>query len=135
MSHYACNGLHRCSHNWYTITSYTTNRRSQEDDDTSQRGTTFNHVLPVSSKDTLHFYRYLHTHVLIADKQFLLLLLLIHVAVQDHAQYLETYEVFHFIIPHGKLLAHYNIDSKYLGITYDKTKAVEISEQQKVLQY
>ena len=30
--------------------------------------------LPVSSKDTLHFYRYLCTHVLIANKQFLLLI-------------------------------------------------------------
>ena len=26
--------------------------------------------LPVSSEDTLHFYRYLHTHVLIANRQF-----------------------------------------------------------------
>ena len=26
--------------------------------------------LPVSSEDTLHFYRYLCTHVLIADRQF-----------------------------------------------------------------
>ena len=30
--------------------------------------------LPVSSDDTLHFYRYLHTHILIANKQFLLLI-------------------------------------------------------------
>ena len=30
--------------------------------------------LPVSSDNTLHFYRYLHTHVLIANKQFLLLI-------------------------------------------------------------
>ena len=30
--------------------------------------------LPLSSEDTLHFYRYLCTHVLIADKQFLLLI-------------------------------------------------------------
>ena len=30
--------------------------------------------LPVSLDDTLHFYRYLHTHVLIEDKQFLLLI-------------------------------------------------------------
>ena len=30
--------------------------------------------LPVSSEDTLHFYCYLHTHVLIANKQFLLLI-------------------------------------------------------------
>ena len=36
--------------------------------------------LPVSSKDTLHFYCYLHTHVLIANKQFLLL---INVPIQD----------------------------------------------------
>ena len=29
--------------------------------------------LPISSEDALHFYRYLCTHVLIADEQFLLL--------------------------------------------------------------
>ena len=43
-SHHACNGLHRCSHNWYTITSCTTSRRSQEDVNTHWRGTTFNHA-------------------------------------------------------------------------------------------
>ena len=36
--------------------------------------------LPVSSEDTLHFYRYLHTHIPIANKQFLLL---IDVPIQD----------------------------------------------------
>ena len=36
--------------------------------------------LPVSSEDTLHFYQYLCTHVLIANKQFLLL---IDVPIQD----------------------------------------------------
>ena len=30
--------------------------------------------LPISPEDTLHFYRYLHTHVLIDNKQFLLLI-------------------------------------------------------------
>ena len=30
--------------------------------------------LPISLEDTLHFYRYLHTHVLIENKQFLLLI-------------------------------------------------------------
>ena len=40
-------------------------------------------TLPVSSDDTLHFYRYLHTHVLIANKQFLLL---IDVPIQDRSQ-------------------------------------------------
>ena len=37
--------------------------------------------LPVSSEDTLHFYQYLHTHVLIANKQFLIL-----IDVQDWSQ-------------------------------------------------
>ena len=41
--------------------------------------------LSVSSDDTLHFYRYLCTHVLIANKQFLLL---IDVPIQDsHSKY------------------------------------------------
>ena len=83
--------------------------------------------LPVSSEDTLHFYRYIHTHILIADEQFLLL---IDVPIQDHAQQLEIYEVFNLVIPQRKFSACYNIDSKYLGITYDETKAVEISEHQ-----
>ena len=83
--------------------------------------------LPVSSEDTLHFYRYLHTYVLIADEQFLLL---IGVPIQDHTQQFEIYEVFNLAIPHRNFSAHYNINSKYLGITYDETKAVEITEQQ-----
>ena len=36
--------------------------------------------LPVSSEDTLHFYQYLHMHVLVTNKQFLLL---IDVPIQD----------------------------------------------------
>ena len=84
------------------------------------------HLL-VSSEDTLHLYRYLCTHILIADKQYLLL---IDVPIQDHAQQLEIYDVFNLVIPHRNFSACYNTDSKYLGITYDETKAVEISEQQ-----
>ena len=38
--------------------------------------------LPVSSDDTLHFYKYLSTHILNADKQFPLL---INVPIHDHA--------------------------------------------------
>ena len=45
--------------------------------------------LPVSSKDTLHFYRYLHTHILIANRQFLLL---IDVHIQDCTQQLSIYK-------------------------------------------
>ena len=56
--------------------------------------------LPVSSEDTVHFYRYLHTHALIADKQFLLL---INVPIQDCTQQFEIYEVFNLVIPHRNL--------------------------------
>ena len=42
--------------------------------------------LPVSSDDMLHFYRYLCTHVLVYEEQFLLL---IDVPIQDCAQELE----------------------------------------------
>ena len=83
--------------------------------------------LPVSLEDTLHLYRYLHTHILIADEEFLLL---INVLIQDQTQELEIYEVFNLVIPHRNFSACYNINSKYVGITYDKTKAVEILEQQ-----
>ena len=38
--------------------------------------------LPVSPDDTLHFYRYLCTHILIINKQFLLL---IDVPIQDRS--------------------------------------------------
>ena len=38
--------------------------------------------LPISPEDTLHFYMYLHTHVLIENKEFLLL---IDVPIQDRA--------------------------------------------------
>ena len=43
--------------------------------------------LTVSLEDTLHFYQYLCTHVLIANKQFLLL---IDVPIQDRSQQLST---------------------------------------------
>ena len=83
--------------------------------------------LPVSSDDTLYFYRYLHTHVLVAEEQFLLL---IDIPIQDHAQQLKINQVFNLLIPQGNLSAWYDTDSKYLGILYDETKAIEILEQQ-----
>ena len=82
---------------------------------------------PISSEDALHFYRYLCTHILIADEQFLLL---IDIPIQDHAQQLEIYEVFNLAIPHGNFSACYSINNRYLGIMHDETKAVEISEDQ-----
>ena len=83
--------------------------------------------LPVSLDDTLHFYRYLCTYVLVAEEQFLLLT---DVHIQDHTQQLNIYQVFKLLIPWGNLPAWYNIDTKYLGISYDETNATEILEQQ-----
>ena len=81
------------------------------------------HLL-ILSEDAIHLYRYLCTHVLIADEQ----LLLINVPIQDCAQQLEIYEMFNLAIPHGNFLACYNINNRYLGIIHVETKAMEISE-------
>ena len=83
--------------------------------------------LPVSSDDTLHFYRYLHTHVLIANKQFLLL---IDVPIQDRSQQIMIYEVFTLNIPHGNFTDCYDITTKYLAITKDEAMAVELPTNQ-----
>ena len=79
--------------------------------------------LPVSS-DTLHFYRYLHTHVLIANKEFLLL---IDMPIQDRSHQITIYEIFTLDILHGNFTSHYDIATKYLGITSNETMAVELS--------
>ena len=83
--------------------------------------------LPVSSEDTLHFYGYLHTRILIANRQFLLL---INVPIQDQTQQISIYRIFTLDIPHGNFTACYDIDNKYLGITMDETMAVTISDKQ-----
>ena len=83
--------------------------------------------LPISSEDTLHFYRYLWTHVLIPKKQFLLL---INVQIQDQSHQLYIYKKITMDIPHGNFTACYNINTQLLGITQDKAMAVEISPQQ-----
>ena len=58
--------------------------------------------LLVSSEDTLHFYRYLCTHILIANRQFLLL---IDIPIQDHSQQLSVYQIFTLDILHGNFTA------------------------------
>ena len=83
--------------------------------------------LPVSSEDTLHFYRYLHTHILIANRQFLLF---IDVPIQGQMQQISIYRIFTLDIPHGSFTAHYEIDNKYLGIMWDETMAVLILDKQ-----
>ena len=83
--------------------------------------------LPVSSKDTLHIYHFFHTHVLIVNQQFLLL---IDVPIQDHSQQLSIYKIFTLDIPHGNFTACYDVNTQYLGITQDETMTVEISQHQ-----
>ena len=83
--------------------------------------------LQVSSEDTLHFYCYLHMHILTANQQFLLL---IDVPIQNHSQQLSIYKTFTLDIPHGNFSAHYDVNTPYLGITQDETMAVEISQHQ-----
>ena len=83
--------------------------------------------IPISPEDTLHFYRCLRTHVLIENKQFLLL---IDVPIQDRSQQITIHEILTLDIPHGNYSAHYDVDTKYLGITKDATMAVELSTTQ-----
>ena len=83
--------------------------------------------LLISLDNTLHFYCYLSTHVLIADRQFLLL---IDVPIQNRTQQLQIYEVFSLPVPHSNLSAEYKVNYKYIGVTYDETKAVAITDLQ-----
>ena len=77
--------------------------------------------------DTLHFYRYPHTHVLIENKQFLLL---INIPIQDRARQITIHQVFTLDIPHGNYSAHYDINTQYFGVTKDATMGVELSHTQ-----
>ena len=72
--------------------------------------------LPISPMDTLHFYRYLCTHVLIKNKQFLLL---IDIPIQDRARQITIHQVLTLDIPHGNYSARYDINTKYFGVTTD----------------
>ena len=83
--------------------------------------------LPISPEDTLHFYRYLHTHVLIENKQFLLL---IDIPIHDRACQVTVHQVFTLDIPYGNYSAHYDINTRYFGVTKDATMRVELSATQ-----
>ena len=83
--------------------------------------------LSISPEDTLHFYRYLCTHVLIENKQFLLL---IDIPIQDRACQITFHQVFTLDIPHGNYSAHYDITTRYFGITKDATMGLELSTTQ-----
>ena len=83
--------------------------------------------LAISPEDTLHFYRYLHTHVLIENKQFLLL---IDVPIQDRSCQITVHQVLTLDIPHRNYSACYDVHTKYFGVTKDATMAVELSTTQ-----
>ena len=83
--------------------------------------------LPVSSEDILHFYRYLCIHVLFTNKQFLLLK---DIPIQDRSQQLSIYKIVTLDIPHGNFTAWYDINTQYLGMTWDETMVVEMSPHQ-----
>ena len=80
--------------------------------------------LPISPEDTLHFYRYLCTHILIENKQFLLL---IDVPIQDRSRQITIHQIHTLNIPQGNYSACYDVDTKYFGVTKDATMAVELS--------
>ena len=83
--------------------------------------------LPISPEDTLHFYRYLCTHILIENKQFLLL---IDIPIQDRAHQITIHQVFTLDIPHGNYSTHYDINTRYFEITKDATMGLELSTTQ-----
>ena len=83
--------------------------------------------LPISPVDTLHSYRYLCTHVLIENKQFLLL---IDIPIQDRACQITIHQVFTLDIPHGNYSAHYGVNTRYFGVTKDATMGLELSNRQ-----
>ena len=83
--------------------------------------------LPIPSSDPLHFYRYRQTHVLVEENQFLLL---IDVPIQDRAQQIQIYQIINLPVPVGNYSMRYTMDNKYLGVTYDRTKAMDIPEDQ-----
>ena len=45
---------------------------------------------PVSSEDTLYFYRYLHTHILTADEEFLLLIDVPYRIMHNNSRYIKS---------------------------------------------
>ena len=83
--------------------------------------------LPVPPDVNLHFYRYLCTHILIENKQFLLL---IDIPIQDRSWQVTIHEVLTLSISHGNYSAHYDISTRYLGVTEDATSVVVLSNTQ-----
>ena len=79
--------------------------------------------LPTSSDNTFHFYLYLST-TCTNSRQFLLV---VDVPIQNRVKQLPIYQIFSLPVPHSNLSAKDKINHKYIGVTYDETKAVVIS--------
>ena len=50
--------------------------------------------------------------------------------MQDRAQQFQICEIFNLSIPHGDISMKYEISNKYIGITFDETEVVTVTEQQ-----
>ena len=83
--------------------------------------------LPISPEDTQHFYRYLSTHVLIENKQFLLL---IDIPIHDRAHQITIHQVFTLDIPHGNYSACCDINTRYFRVSKDAILGLELSTAQ-----
>ena len=83
--------------------------------------------LPISPEDTLLFYKYLHTRILIEKRQFLLQ---IDMPIQDRSRQITIHQILTLDIPQRNYSAHYDVDTKYLGVTKDATMALELSTTQ-----
>ena len=53
---------------------------------------------------------------------------MIDVPIQDRAQQIQIYKIINLPVPVGNYSMRYTVDNKYLGVTYDRTKAMDIPE-------
>ena len=122
-------GIHRHCHHWHPNTSSDTCAQPTEDavPNRIRKVLPPNMHLPIPSSDPLHFYRYLWSHMLVEERQFLLL---IDVPIQDRAQQIQIYKIINLPVPVGNYSMRYTINNKYLGVTYDRTKVMDIPEDQ-----
>ena len=57
-------------------------------------------------------------------------LLLIDIPIQDRAQQIQIYQIINLPVPVRNYSMRYTMETKYLGVTYDRTKAMDIPEEQ-----
>ena len=69
--------------------------------------------LPISLEHPSFLLISQHTHVLIANREFLLI---IDVPIQNRAQQLQIYEIFSLPVTDGSLSAQYKVNYKYIGV-------------------